>query len=125
MLESKYQSNIITECKKDGGKLVNGVFSKSGEADLQGGYPFKDQLMYIAIEVKTEKDYNRIMSAISIINTDKKVQIYKVNNMKKLKKQEYKQILKINEVRLLGGLALIAFNYKQVKDYAEGVLNDC
>ena len=122
MTESKYQSKISKALLKEKGWLVNGIFTKDGESDLQGGFPFKDSLFYIAIEVKTEKDYYRIMSGVKVIKEDG-IELYKIVDDKKLKEHESLQIAKINLIRKRNGLGLIAWNYSQVKEYAEGVLN--
>lgn len=100
-----------------GGKAINGTYTKSGEADIQGGYPINSILRYIAIEVKTELDYHRVMRCIDEIDG-----LYVIKTgIKGLKKHEPLQIHKINEVRKKGGLALVAFNFKQVKEYVDDV----
>jgi len=112
MREQGYQSKIMKTIEEMGGHCVNGVYSKSGEADLQCGYPVGDRLLYIAIEVKTEKDYYRVMRAI-----DKD---YNIVNSSSLKVHEPLQIAKIRMVRNKGGLALVAFNIEQIKEYVNG-----
>ena len=124
MLEAGYQSKIINKIKERGGWAVNGNYTTDGEADLQCGIPLwvgkyldgddpiwesKKVLLYVAVEVKTEKDYHRVMSGI-----DKD---YNVIDKKKLKKHEPLQMAKIRKVRSLGGLALVAFEYNQIMGY--------
>jgi len=116
--ESYYQSKIIKEIEKQGGRAINGTFTKKGEADLQCGYLFRNRLYDLAIEVKTEKDYFRVMSCLKIVNNR-----YVIENSKKLKPQETLQISKLNNVRDLGGLALLAWNYNQVEAYCITELN--
>ena len=114
MLETKYQSKIIKSLEKLGGRCVNGQFSKAGEADLQCGYPYGGRLYDLAIEVKTEKAYKHIMSGIELVEGR-----YKVFNSSVLKQHEKIQIIKLNKVRDLGGLAILAWDFKQVQDYCE------
>jgi len=134
MLETSYQSNIIKAIEAIGGVVVNGTYSKSGEADLQCGWPIPvkvlsdnekgylimqygtavldDQpvkLLHVAVEVKTEKDYHRVMKCI---NED-----YTLNGKKGLKEHEPLQMAKIRRNRKLGGLALVAYSFKQVEEY--------
>jgi len=121
MLESKYQSNIIKAIEAIGGVVVNGRYSKSGEADLQCGWPIEVHvdthdnqyliyggLAHLAIEVKTEKDYHRVMKCI---NSD-----YTLNGKSGLKKHEPLQMAKIRRNRERGGLALVAYSFEQVKE---------
>ncbi len=113
MKEAAYQSKIMISLEAIGGKSINGQYSKSGEADIQGGYPINDILRYIAIEVKTELDYHRVMKCIDVIDG-----LYVIKTgVKGLKQHEPMQIHKINDVRKKGGLALVAFEFKQVKEY--------
>ena len=133
MNESYYQAKIMKEWEAIGGHNVNGNYTKSGEADLQGGYPHTDmylkptgdklhpfksevekriRLLYLVVEVKTEEDYARVMKCIVEENGR-----YVIQNTKGLKKHEPLQIAKINMVRDKGGLAVIAWNFKQVQDY--------
>ncbi len=109
MQESKYQSKIFKAIKQNGGVAINGMYSAIGEADLQCGIPVDGRLIHVAIEVKTEKDYYRVMRCV---DTD-----YNVTNEKGLKKHEPLQMAKIRRNRRLGGKALVAFNYNQVIDY--------
>lgn len=104
MLEKSYQSKIIKAIEKKGGHVVNGQFTKKGEADLQCGYPFKGRLYYIAIEVKTEDNYYRVMSG-------------------KYKEHELMQKVKIEQIRQKGGLALFAYCISQVEEYVEKELS--
>lgn len=115
MTEASYQTKIMRALESMGGKAVNGTYTKVGEADIQGGYPYDDRLYYIAIEVKTEYDYNRVMGAL--VEDDNG--LFDIINMKALKKHEPMQVHKINEVRKKGGIALFAFNIDQVIRYAE------
>ncbi len=85
------------------------MYSAIGEADLQCGIPVDGRLIHVAIEVKTEKDYYRVMRCV---DND-----YNVINEKGLKKHEPLQMAKIRRNRRLGGKALVAFNYNQVIDY--------
>ncbi len=122
MLESSYQSKIIKGIEALGGVVVNGTYSKSGEADLQCGYPIEKYiysgdggsaiykgLVHLAVEVKTEKDYHRVMKCI---NDD-----YTLNGNKGLKDHEPLQMAKIRRNRKLGGLALVAYSFEQVQEY--------
>jgi len=128
MLEAAYQSKIMKDIEADGGHVVNGTYSKAGEADLQAGIPIwimgfgregqegRDVLVHCAIEVKTEKDYHRVMRAID--------DDYNIIDSKPLKKHETLQLTKIRLLRKKGGLALVAYNYKQVLEYIEGEMKD-
>jgi hypothetical protein len=125
MLEAGYQKKIMNAIEAMGGWAVNGNYTKTGEPDLQCGYPMdvlrEDMsgeiaalahttiLAYIAIEVKTEADYHRVMSALN--------DNYEIVDIKKLKEHEPLQIHKVNEIRRRGGLALVAWNIEQVKEY--------
>ena len=113
MKEQYYQSRIIKEIEAMGGHAVNGAYTKAGEADLQCGIPItlcdKKILIHVAVEVKTEKDYARVMRAID--------DDYNVIDSKSLKKHEPLQMAKIRQLRKKGGLALVAFNIKQVMEY--------
>lgn len=124
MRETGYQKKIIDKIKDSGGWCVNGNYTTDGEADLQCGIPCtivcpnpdgyefdypKKLLLYVAIEVKTEKDYHRVMRAID--------EDYNIINKTPLKKHEVLQMAKIRIVRGLGGLALVAWNYEQVMEY--------
>ncbi len=109
MQESKYQAKIIKSINQNGGVAINGMYSAIGEADLQCGIPRDGILVHVAVEVKTEKDYYRVMRCID--------EDYNVTNEKGLKKHEPLQMAKIRRNRRLGGKALVAFNYKQVMDY--------
>lgn len=112
MTEQYYQKKIIKAIEKNGGHCVNGIYTQSGEADLQCGFPVNDKLLYVAIEVKTEKAYKYLMKGL---DSD-----YNVIDDKKLKPHEFLQMAKIRKVRRLGGLALVAWNYTQVKEYING-----
>lgn len=112
MREAKYQSDIIKGIERLGGVAINGVYSKAGEADLQCGVPKEGKLLHLAIEVKTKKDYDRIMSGVTLSDG-----LYVINNESKLKPNEYLQIEKLNRNRLLGGLALLAYDIEQVINY--------
>lgn len=112
MTEAGYQQKIMVAIEEMGGHCVNGNYTKDGEADLQCGIPYNDTLLYIAIEVKTEKDYHRVMRAVD--------KAYNVINSKPLKPHETLQMAKIRMVRNKGGLALVAFNINQIKEYVYG-----
>jgi len=112
MTEGYYQNKIIKAIEAIGGQVVNGQYTKTGEADLQCGYPIEGKLLYIAIEVKTKKDYSRVMSGLALVDNR-----YIVTNRAKLKEHEPMQVIKINRVRNRGGMALIAYNFKQVQEY--------
>jgi hypothetical protein len=118
MTEQYYQKKIIKWIEALGGVAINGTFSKSGEADLQCGIPIGDKLMHLAIEVKTEENYNRIMKHVSEFNG-----LYVASNDKLLKPHEKLQMVKLNRNRKLGGLALLAFSTEQIKAYIEGISN--
>ena len=117
--ESSYQLKIMKGLEAIGGKAINGQYTKSGEADIQGGYLVNDILRYIAIEVKTEVNYKRVMSGIKEVNG-----LYEIVDDKKLKEHEPMQIFKLNKVRTRGGLALIAFNFEQVQEYVNNEIQN-
>lgn len=122
MREARYQSNIIKGIESRGGRCVNGTFSKSGETDLQCGWPVclkpyekvVTVLFDLCVEVKTEIDYHRVMSGITEVDG-----LYEITDHKKLKKHEPLQIYKINKARKLGGMAVIAYNIDQVAAYVD------
>ena len=126
MLESGYQTKIIKSIIADGGTAITGKL-KTGEADIQAGYPFdimtkqgmsfkpKTLLVKLAIEVKTPKAYAYLMQGVEEVNG-----LYVVTNSTKLKEHEELQIFKLNNVRKRGGFALIAHSYEQVKEYMDG-----
>ena len=131
MTETGYQAKIMKAIQKDGGVAINGNYTTEGEADLQCGLPvtintieleYHEQgtsnrvveqtiLIHVAVEVKTEDDYNRVMRAID--------EDYNVIDKTPLKPHEVLQMAKIRRNRKLGGLALVAWNYKQVKEYVD------
>ena len=110
----------MKDIEADGGHVVNGTYSKAGEADLQAGIPVtigdKEILIHCAIEVKTEKDYHRVMRAID--------DDYNIINSKPLKSHETLQLTKIRLLRKKGGLALVAYNYGQVLEYIHNETGD-
>ncbi len=117
MRESGYQSKLIAKIKEDGGWAVNGNYTTNGEPDLQCGIPknmlgYGTVLLYVAVEVKTELDYHRVMRGIDVD--------YNVVHKKALKSHEVLQMAKIREIRKRGGLALVAYTYKQVREYIDG-----
>ena len=112
MRESGYQRKLIKAIEAMGGWAVNGNFTKDGEADLQCGFPVNGRLHYLALEVKSEKEYHRVMKCVDLVKGE-----YVLNGNKGLKKHEPLQIEKINMVRSRGGLALVAWNINQVKEY--------
>jgi len=123
MNEQAHQTKIINMIKNNGGWAVNGNFTLAGEPDLQCAVPVKiDNIMYgrretkqiliyVAVEVKDEFNYHRVMDAIDAF--------YNVVNKKKLKHHEVLQMAKIKEIRKRGGLALVAYNYKQIMEYVD------
>lgn len=115
MRESGYQSKIIKAIEAEGGHVVNGNFTKSGEPDLQCGYPVDGQLLYLAVEVKTEADYYRVMRGVD--------RDYNIVDIKKLKKHEPVQMAKIRQIRKKGGLALVAYNFTQIKEYVNETIS--
>ena len=131
MLEGGYQSKIIKSIEAIGGHAVNGTYSKSGEADLQCGIPVyvgkymdgdgpiwesKKVLIHVAVEVKTEENYHRVMRAVD--------DDYNVIDSTPLKAHEPLQMAKIRRLRRKGGLAIVAYNFKQVMDYITGEYNE-
>ena len=51
MTETAYQNKIMKWVEEIGGVVVNGQYSKRGEADLQVGFPYEGTLLHLAIEV--------------------------------------------------------------------------
>ncbi len=117
-LEGYYQSNIIKWFIGIGGTAITGTL-KTGEADIQAGYPYKGRLLNVMVETKTEYDYNRVMRGIKEVDG-----LYTIVDKTPLKKHEPLQIYKLNNVRKRGGLALIAFSIAQVSEYIEKELMD-
>ena len=115
--ESYYQKRIIDWFKSIGGTAITGTLP-TGEADVQAGYPHEGRLLNVMVEVKTEEDYHRVMRGV--VEKDGR---YFITDSKALKKHEPLQILKLNNVRARGGLALIAFSVAQVIEYIEEELN--
>ncbi len=118
--EQVYQTKIMNTIKKEGGWCVNGNYTLAGEADLQCGIPvelyrYGTILVYCAVEVKTDIDFARVMRAVD--------EDYKVIDAKKLKQHEKLQMAKIRGVRRRGGLAIVAFNYKQIKEYCDSEMS--
>lgn len=120
MKEQDYQSKIIKAIEALGGIAINGQYTKAGTADLICGYPIKGHLMHLHIEVKTEEDYHRVFRSIEEIEG---LYVFK-DNIKSLKPHEYLQITKLNDVRKKGGLALLAYEINQVKEYINGNRNN-
>jgi len=71
-------------------------------------------LLHLAVEVKTEEDYHRVMKCI---NSD-----YSLNGKTGLKKHEPMQMAKIQRNRARGGMALVAYSFEQVKEYVDGII---
>lgn len=132
MHESGYQSKLINGIIGLGGSAITGVL-KTGEADIQAGYPvevgkhnqamkgrpegyitFTTILAKLAVEVKTPEDYDRVMSGLVEVDG-----LYKIVNKARLKKHEPLQVYKLNDLRKRGGLALFAHSLDQVKAYVE------
>jgi len=123
MKEQGYQTKIMKAWEAKGGWVVNGNYTKAGEADLQGGWPVYYEkvigqhqeivLLYLAVEVKTEKDYYRVMKCINEVGGEYII----VHGQTGLKEHEPLQIAKINMVRKRGGLAILAYDIKQVEEY--------
>jgi len=116
--EGYYQSKIIKSMIADGGTAITGVF-KTGEADIQGSYPFNIEdatiLATLVIEVKTPDNYERVMKGLTEVDG-----LYVIDeSYKGFKKHEPLQILKLNNVRKRGGIAIFAHEYKQVTDRIE------
>jgi len=126
MTESGYQKKIIDSIEAIGGIAVNGNFTKAGTADLVCGYPIevhslmtnsrKTYLRHLHVEVKTKHDYERVFKSIEEVDG---LYVFK-DNIKSLKKHEYLQITKLNHLRDIGGLGLIAHSFEQVKEYVDG-----
>lgn len=115
MKESDYQAKLIQDISKLGGVAINGQYTVAGEADLQCGIPINGVLHHLVIEVKTEVDYNRVMSSLTIVEG-----IYTITNAVKLKPHEPLQVYKLNRNRKMGGLALFAYSIIQVVEYIDG-----
>lgn len=128
MTEQGYQSKIIKAIEAIGGVAINGNFTTAGTADLICGYPwtimtkqgydFKPRviLLHLHIEVKTPFDYDRVFRSIY----EEDGYYHFKDDIKSLKKHEYLQITKLNKLRKLGGLGLIAHSFEQVKEYVDG-----
>lgn len=122
MKESAYQSKIIKAIEAIGGEVVNGRYTKVGIADLVCGYPYTIQdtsvLLHLHVEVKTQKDWNRVMQSVDEVY-DESVKGYRyfIKNKKYLKDHELLQVTKLNTVRDKGGLAMLAYEFKQVQEY--------
>lgn len=112
MKESRVQTKIKKEIEKLGGKVINGVYTATGEADLQCGYPVNGVLLYLAIEVKTPKMYEKMMQSIYIKNNR-----YEIKDYDYLKDHEILQLAKLNDVRDRGGLAILADSWERVEEY--------
>lgn len=119
MTEAYYQKKLMTEIEEAQGVVVNGRYTKRGEADLQAGLQVvgSSYLAHIAIEVKTPSSYEKVMKGI----IEKEDGLYHIVDIKKLREHEVLQVHKINRNRKLGGLALFAYSYKQVEEYLERV----
>ena len=114
MLESGYQKKIIDSIKAMGGTAFTGQFP-TGQADLVCGWPKDKVLLYLEVEVKTEKDYYRVMQSVDLVDGRYRIK----EDCKSLKKHEYLQITKLNQTRGKGGLALLAYSFEQVKEYVD------
>ena len=125
MLEAGYQNKIIKHIELIGGIAINGSYSKAGIADLICGWPHYEEkvrwqqsvltLIHLHVEVKTEKDYHRVMKAVTEVEG-----FYVIDeDSKALKPHEYLQITKLNIVRERGGKGLIAWNFEQVREYMD------
>ena len=113
MTEAGYQKKIIKGIEEIGGVAINGKYTIAGTADLICGYPIKDILYHLHVEVKTEKAYNTLMK-----NHIKEVNgLYVVDD--NYNGREVLQAFKLNEVRKKGGKALFAWNIEQVISYME------
>jgi len=115
MKEADYQKKIVDWVENSGGFAVNGKYTKAGIPDLICGVPVFGKLMFVAIEVKTPENYNRVMRALTIRNGE-----YLVFDRPKLKEHEVLQVAKINHIRRLGGKALFAYDKHQVSEYVHG-----
>lgn len=130
MKEQDYQTKIMKAIEAKGGWAVNGNYTKAGEPDLQCGWPvtlFKKEstctnlwqgkditiLAYLAVEVKTEKDYYRVMKCLNEVGGEYVI----LNGATGLKKHEPLQVAKINMIRKRGGLALFAYDISQIEEY--------
>jgi len=129
--ESYNQSSIMGKIESIGGHVINGVYTRAGEADLQCGYPISIGnepveingplmpimiLAHLCVETKTEKDYYRVMSALEEVDGQ-----YKIIDIKKLKKHEPLQVAKVNAVRRKHGMALFAYCFEQVEEYVRSI----
>jgi len=134
MLESGYQSKIIKDIINIGGTAITGKL-KTGEADIQAGYPIEvfkryskadehgaytayepySVLVKLAVEVKTPKAYEYLMKGVKEVDG-----LYVIHDDTKLKEHEHLQITKLNNVRKRGGFAIVAHSFQQVKEYMDG-----
>ncbi len=127
MKESDYQKKIIKGIEDIGGIAINGKYTKDGTADLICGYPevkcfhwgkntkyMPPVLLHLHVEVKTKDSYEALMR-----NNITEVDGFYVCDPK-FKGREVLQSAKLNDVRRRGGLALFAYNIKQVKEYVNG-----
>ncbi len=125
MTESKFQAKIIKAIEAKGGVAINGKYTKEGTADLICGYPmvkyvaqgqgFRNKkvtyLVHLHIEVKTKDSYEALMR-----NNITEVDGFYVCDPE-FKGREVLQSAKLNDVRRRGGLALFAYDIKQVEEY--------
>ena len=126
MTEQAYQTKIMKKWEAIGGHVVNGQYTKAGEPDLQGGFPveymssgdkcFDVNLLYLAVEVKTEKAYLALEKKWKLITVDG-VEQYQLDS--KFNGRELLQAAKINSIRRKGGLALFAWSFEQVEQYVK------
>ena len=112
MTEKNYQSKVIKDIEALGGIAINGIYTKSGELDLQCGFPIKGKLVYLAVEMKSEVAYTKLLKGLTTKNG-----LYVITDKSKLANREVLQVYKINKTRKLGGLALFAWNINQVLEY--------
>lgn len=118
MNEGAYQSKIIAKVEEKGGFAVNGKYTKAGIPDLICGLPMDGDLLFVAIEVKTPENYDRVMRAITFMDGE-----YHVFDRPKLKDHEVLQMENINKIRRLGGRAIFAHRYEQVARYVYGSIS--
>lgn len=119
-LESAYQRELIKAIEALGGHIVNGIYTKRGEADLQGSIPitfsFGRLQIGCALEIKTPKALNKVLKGLD--------ESYSIRDRSKLKPHEVLQAIKLKRLRESGIIALFCSDFTQVQDYIKDNLDN-